>query len=135
MVELTNIFTLKNIIVYLLIINIIAFLAMLIDKKKAEKDRWRIKESTLLTLALIGGSIGAIAGMYTFHHKTKKPRFFIGIPVIIVLQTMLIIAISIKWYIRYLYIQQIYMILVLKKMVDSKDIRKYINKEAEISLF
>lgn len=96
MVELTNIFTLKNIIIYLLIINIIAFLAMFIDKKKAEKDRWRIKESTLLTLALIGGSIGAIAGMYTFHHKTKKPRFFIGIPVIIVLQTMLIIAISIK---------------------------------------
>lgn len=96
MVELTNIFTLKNIIIYLLIINIIAFLAMFIDKKKAEKDRWRIKESTLLTLALIGGSIGAIAGMYTFHHKTKKPRFFIGIPVIIVLQTMLIIAIVIR---------------------------------------
>lgn len=96
MVELTNIFTLKNIIIYLLIINIIAFLAMFIDKKKAEKDRWRIKESTLLTLALIGGSIGAIAGMYTFHNKTKKPRFFIGIPVIIVFQTMLIIAIFIK---------------------------------------
>jgi len=112
MVELTNIFTLKNIIIYLLIINIIAFLAMFIDKKKAEKDRWRIKESTLLTLALIGGSIGAIAGMYTFHHKTKKPRFFIGIPVIIVLQIMLIIAISIKWY---LYIQQICMILVWQK--------------------
>ena len=96
LVELTNIFTLKNIIIYLLIINIIAFFAMFIDKKKAEKDRWRIKESTLLTLALIGGSIGAIAGMYTFHHKTKKPRFFIGIPVIIVLQIMLIIALSIK---------------------------------------
>jgi len=112
MVELTNIFTLKNIIIYLLIINIIAFLAMFIDKKKAEKDRWRIKESTLLTLALIGGSIGAIAGMYTFHHKTKKPRFFIGIPVIIVFQTMLIIAIFIKWY---LYIQQICMILLLQK--------------------
>ena len=59
MIELTNIFTLKNIIIYLLIINIIAFLAMFIDKKKAEKDRWRIKESTLLTLALIGESIGA----------------------------------------------------------------------------
>ena len=96
MEELANIFTLKNILIYLLIINIIAFLAMLIDKKKAEKGKWRIKESTLLILALIGGSIGAIAGMYTFHHKTKKPRFFIGIPVIIVLQIMLIIAISIK---------------------------------------
>lgn len=96
MVELTNIFTLKNIIIYLLIINIIAFLAMFIDKKKAEKDRWRIKESTLLTLALIGGSIGAIVGMYMFHHKTKKPRFFIGIPVMIVLQILLIVAVLVK---------------------------------------
>lgn len=96
MIELTNIFTLKNIIIYLLIINIIAFLAMLIDKKKAEKDRWRIKESTLLTLALIGGSIGAIVGMYMFHHKTKKPRFFIGIPVMIVLQILLIVAVLVK---------------------------------------
>ena len=92
----SNIFTLKNIIIYLLIINIIAFLAMFIDKKKAEKDRWRIKESTLLTLALIGGSIGAIVGMYTFHHKTKKPRFFIGIPVMIVLQILLIVAVLVK---------------------------------------
>ena len=96
MVELNDIFTLKNIIIYLLIINIIAFLAMFIDKKKAEKDRWRIKESTLLTLALIGGSIGAIVGMYTFHHKTKKPRFFIGIPVMIVLQILLIVAVLVK---------------------------------------
>ena len=64
MVELTNIFTLKNIIIYLLIINTIAFLAMFIDKKKAEKDRWRIKESTLLTLALIGGSIGNCRNVY-----------------------------------------------------------------------
>ena len=97
MVELTNIFTLKNIIIYLLIINIIAFLAMFIDKKKAEKDRWRIKESTLLTLALIGGSIGAIAGMYTFHHKTKKLQFVIGFPVILISE--IIILIYLKLYI------------------------------------
>ena len=96
MADIKNIFTMQNIIIYLLIINIIAFLAMFIDKKKAEKDRWRIKESTLLTLALIGGSIGAIVGMYTFHHKTKKPRFFIGIPVMIVLQILLIVAVLVK---------------------------------------
>ena len=96
MENLNNIFTLKNILIYLLVINIVAFLAMFIDKKKAEKGKWRIKESTLLILALIGGSIGAIIGMYTFHHKTKKPRFFIGIPVIIALQIMLVIAIMIK---------------------------------------
>ena len=93
MIELNNIFTIKNLIIYLIIINIIAFLAMLVDKKKAEKNRWRIKESTLLILALIGGSIGAITGMYVFHHKTQKPRFYIGIPIIIVLQILLIIAI------------------------------------------
>lgn len=91
--NLQNIFTLRNIIIYLIIMNIIAFLAMLIDKKKAEKGKWRIKESTLLTLALIGGSIGAIAGMYKFRHKTQKARFFIGLPIIIVLQILLVIAV------------------------------------------
>ena len=94
MIELNNIFAIKNLIIYFIIINIIAFLAMFIDKKKAEKNRWRIKESTLLILALIGGSIGAIAGMYVFHHKTQKPRFYIGIPIIIILQILLIIGIK-----------------------------------------
>ena len=93
MIELNNIFTIKNIIIYLIIINLIAFLAMFIDKKKAQKDKWRIKESTLLILALIGGSIGAISGMYIFHHKTQKPRFYIGFPIIIILQILVIIAI------------------------------------------
>lgn len=93
MFNLEKIFTIKNLIIYLLIINIIAFLAMFIDKKKAQKGKWRIKEATLLILALIGGSIGAIVGMYTFHHKTQKTRFYIGIPVIVVIQILLIIAI------------------------------------------
>lgn len=96
MIEITEIFNLKNILIYLLVINIIAFLAMFIDKKKAEKNRWRIKESTLLILALIGGSIGAIIGMYTFHHKTQKPRFFVGIPIMIILQILVVVAILIK---------------------------------------
>ncbi len=91
--SLGNILTVKNIILYLLIINFIAFLAMFIDKQKAKKGTWRIKESTLLILALIGGSIGAIIGMYVFHHKTKKAKFFIGVPLIIVLQILVIIAI------------------------------------------
>lgn len=96
MIDITTIFTIKNIIIYLILINIIAFFSMLVDKKKAEKGKWRTKESTLLILALIGGSIGATIGMYTFHHKTQKPRFFIGIPIIIVLQILLIIAVVIK---------------------------------------
>ena len=81
----------KDIIIYLIIINIIAFLSMLIDKKKAEHGKWRIPESTLLTMALIGGSIGEIIGMYLFHHKTKKWRFYIGVPIMIILQIALIL--------------------------------------------
>lgn len=91
-----EIFNLKNIIIYLIIMNVIAFLAMLIDKKKAEHNKWRIKESTLLILALIGGSIGEIIGMFVWHHKTQKIRFLFGVPVIILLQLLIIIAIIIK---------------------------------------
>lgn len=93
---INNIFSIKNVVIYLLAINAITFLTMLIDKKKAEKGRWRIKESTLLTLALLGGSIGEMLGMYVFRHKTKKPRFFIGVPVMLVLQIILLIMIFIK---------------------------------------
>ena len=96
METINNIFSIKNVVIYLLTINVITFLAMLIDKKKAEKGRWRIKESTLLTLALIGGSIGEVLGMYVFRHKTKKTRFFIGVPVMLVLQIILLIMIFIK---------------------------------------
>ncbi len=96
MIDINNVFTIKNLIIYVIAINIIAFLAMFIDKRKAEKGKWRIKEATLLVLALVGGSIGATIGMYRFHHKTKKARFFIGIPVMIFLQILIIIAILIK---------------------------------------
>ena len=80
-------------IIYLVIINIIAFLAMYIDKRKAKYGKWRIPEQSLFILALIGGSIGAIIGMYTFRHKTKKLRFSVGFPVILVLQIILIISV------------------------------------------
>ena len=96
MENLNNIFTIKNIVIYLILINFIAFLSMYIDKKKAIKEKWRIKESTLLMLALVGGSIGAIIGMYAFHHKTQKPRFFLWIPIIIVLQILIVILLVVK---------------------------------------
>ena len=80
-------------IIYLIIINIIAFLAMYIDKRKAKYGKWRIPEQSLFILALIGGSIGAIIGMYTFRHKIKKLRFSVGFPVILVLQIILIISV------------------------------------------
>lgn len=75
--------------IYLVIINVIAFLAMYIDKRKAEKGKWRVEESTLFSLAIIGGSIGAIIGMYKFRHKTQKLRFTIGFPVILITQMVL----------------------------------------------
>lgn len=83
----------KYFIIYLIIINLIAFLAMYLDKRKARYGKWRIPERSLFILALIGGSIGAIIGMYTFRHKTKKYRFSIGFPVILVLQIVLIFSI------------------------------------------
>ena len=61
--------------IYLLIVNLAGFAAMGIDKNRARRKAWRIPESTLFLLAIIGGSIGSIAGMYTFHHKTLHPQF------------------------------------------------------------
>lgn len=90
---LIEVLGLKNIIIYLLIINLVAFISMGIDKWKAKRGAWRIPESTLISIVLLGGGIGGIAGMYTFRHKTKKPRFFIGFPLIFI--TELVIAVYI----------------------------------------
>ena len=76
----------KLILFYLLIVNAVAFLLMLVDKQKARKKLWRIPESTLLLSAAIGGSIGSLAGMYTFRHKTKHLKFTLGVPAILILQ-------------------------------------------------
>ena len=80
--------------VYILFINIITFAAYGIDKQRAVKQRYRISEATLLGLAFIGGSIGALAGMYVFHHKTRKPKFKIGVPLILLLHAVIFIFIS-----------------------------------------
>lgn len=86
-----EIFSLQNIIIYLFVINIITFLAMGIDKWKAKRNHWRIKEKTLLILVFLGGGIGGISGMYLFRHKTKKAQFYIGFPTIIIFQIVCII--------------------------------------------
>ena len=79
------------VLIYLLIVNAIGFLLMTVDKYKAKKNLWRIPESTLMTVALIGGSIGSLIGMYTVRHKTKHLKFTFGIPVILVLQIAAVI--------------------------------------------
>ena len=78
------------ILYYLLAINIASFFLYGIDKYKAKKGRWRISEATLLTMAAIGGSIGAWAGMRLWHHKTMHKKFKYGIPVIIMMQIALV---------------------------------------------
>ena len=74
---------------YLLSVNIATFLLYGIDKYKAKKGKWRISEATLLTMAAIGGSIGAWTGMRLWHHKTMHKKFKYGIPIIIILQVAL----------------------------------------------
>ena len=78
------------ILYYLLAVNIATFLLYGIDKYKAKKGRWRISEVTLLTMAAIGGSIGAWAAMRLWHHKTMHKKFKYGIPVIIIMQIALV---------------------------------------------
>ncbi|MCI6956477.1 MAG: DUF1294 domain-containing protein [Candidatus Faecousia sp.] len=77
---------------YLALINAAAFALMLADKHRARKKKWRIPESTLMASALLGGSLGALAGMYTARHKTRHPKFTIGIPLILALQLLAGIA-------------------------------------------
>lgn len=67
-----------------------------IDKWKAQGKRWRISEKMLLFIAIIGGSLGALAGMYTFHHKTLHKKFVLGVPFILVIQVII-------FYLYYLY--------------------------------
>lgn len=83
---LINEIGITKILIYLLVVNLISFFAMWLDKWKAKNDAWRVPESTLMALAFIGGSIGGIAGMYKFRHKTQKPKFYIGMPAILVFQ-------------------------------------------------
>ena len=76
----------EAVIYYLVIINIVTFLVYGIDKWKARKAMWRVREASLLMLAVLGGSIGAWLGMKVWHHKTQHKKFRYGIPAIIIIQ-------------------------------------------------
>lgn len=71
---------------YYIFINMIAFIIFYVDKQKAIAKAWRIPEATLLGTCLIGGALGGYISMYTFHHKTRKPKFFIGVPAMLIVQ-------------------------------------------------
>lgn len=76
---------------YLVIVNIVGFAMMGIDKKRAIRGAWRISEASLFLAALIGGSLGCILGMQTFRHKTRHWYFKYGMPAILILQIMLLL--------------------------------------------
>ena len=78
----------KLFLIYLLTINAAGFALMLIDKWKAKKNRWRIPEATLMTVAALGGSIGSLLGIYTVRHKTQHLKFTLGIPLILAVQVV-----------------------------------------------
>lgn len=91
-----NIFTVQNIIVYFIIINVFGFFIMWLDKRKAKKGTWRISEKTLFIITALGGGIGTTAGMYVFRHKTQKIQFVIGFPFITILEIITIIYFILK---------------------------------------
>lgn len=91
-----EIFTTQNIIIYFIVINIIGFFIMWLDKRKAIKGSWRIPEKTLFIITALGGGIGTIAGMYTFRHKTQKIQFVVGFPFITILEIVTIVYFVLK---------------------------------------
>lgn len=78
-------------IIYLAVVNLAAFITYGWDKMKAKRNEWRVPEKTLLGLAFIGGSAGALAGMLFFHHKTRKWKFRAGVPLILLIQVAVIL--------------------------------------------
>ncbi len=78
-------------IFYLGVINVLSFLIYGLDKLKAKYHKWRISEKTLLLLAILGGAYGSYLAMILFHHKTRKPLFKFGVPLILILETILLV--------------------------------------------
>ena len=81
--------------IYLSLINALALLLMLADKQRAKKHRWRNPESVLLASAALGGSLGALLGMWLFRHKTRKTKFFVTVPLLLAAQCALLYWLSV----------------------------------------
>lgn len=83
-------------VVYLIAINIYAFLLAVWDKNQAKRGKWRISESSLMLAAVLGGGVGLMAAFLTVRHKTKKRKFMLGVPAIILLETVALLMIIYK---------------------------------------
>ena len=79
----------RELVYYFIGINVLTFLVYGADKWKARRSKWRIPEDTLLWMAIVGGSVGALLGMYLFRHKTQHKKFKIGVPLILLVQLVL----------------------------------------------
>lgn len=86
----------KYLYLYLTIINAVGLVLMLVDKQKARRGAWRIPERTLMTVAAVGGSLGSFLGMQLFRHKTKHPKFYIGIPLFLVVHIVLFLYLLVR---------------------------------------
>lgn len=85
-------YALYGILIYLAAINLVAFFMYGIDKWKARKNKWRVTEARLISIALLGGSVGALLGMKVWHHKTQHTKFRFGLPLILILQIAAVLA-------------------------------------------
>ena len=88
----------KYILLYLALMNIVAFILYGIDKWKAQRNKWRVTEARLLWIAVAGGSIGALLGMKVWHHKTKHNKFRFGLPAILILHLAAVLAAGYYYY-------------------------------------
>lgn len=97
--EIVPLLNLKYVLIYFVILNLVGYLSMVIDKYKAKKNLWRIPEGTLILIALFGGSIGSLIGMYHVRHKTKKMKFTIGIPTILITEICILVYVLVVYFI------------------------------------
>ncbi|MEE1238622.1 MAG: DUF1294 domain-containing protein [Acutalibacteraceae bacterium] len=86
----------KYFIIYLALISLISVMVCIADKSRAKRGKWRVKESTLFLLCFLGGSVAMYITMRAIHHKTLHKRFMVGVPIIIILQTAVIVYLYFK---------------------------------------
>lgn len=86
----------KHLLLYPALMSLVLFFVMGADKAAAKLAARRVQETTLLALAILGGSVGGIAGMLVFHHKTRKPAFSVGLPVILLVQLALVYVLFVR---------------------------------------
>ena len=97
--KILEIIGIKYILIYFALINLLAFIMFWVDKRAAQNGQWRISEKALIIVSMLGGSVGSLVSMNIFRHKTKKMKFVLGIPIILILQIAFIIYMCYNGYV------------------------------------